>query len=572
MFAKERGLNSIPVRFGLMAVVMGGLAIAGLLQAVRAELSNGWLGLAIAAAVLLPGLVTVLAARKLTGQILALRRSTEALVSGDFNAAVDVDCACEVGGLADSFRKMVGRLNSNILRMNVLAYADGVTGLPNRAVIFHLLSRLTQAPLVDASTVLFIDLDGFKRVNDLHGHEAGDDLLRGVSQRIATALGRSLEDLETCMSPTGELCDEVPNDIVLARVSGDEFVVLLPPETGDPEALASNILEGLAEPFQISGATVHIGASIGLANYPEDAVTPEELLNLADLAMYEAKRNGRNRLVATSPVLRAKWQDRRDVERDLRRALENDEIVLAYQPRFATTDMHCVAVEALARWSHLERGDISPAVFVPIAEQAGMIPILGAVVFEKAVQQCRRWQDQGLELSVSVNVSPAEFAAPDLVSRLTSVLKRHGVDASLVEIEITETMAMDDFETTQEQMISLRSAGFRIAIDDFGTGYSNLSQLSRLPYTSMKLDRSLILDSSEGDIGLKILRAVTNMAKALGQATIAEGVETQAQYEVVKALGCDEVQGFYLARPMTPHEVHDFVLQSRKKGGKAQNR
>lgn len=196
MFAKERGLNSIPVRFGLMAVVMGGLAIAGLLQAVRAELSNGWLGLAIAAAVLLPGLVTVLAARKLTGQILALRRSTEALVSGDFNAAVDVDCACEVGGLADSFRKMVGRLNSNILRMNVLAYADGVTGLPNRAVIFHLLSRLTQAPLVDASTVLFIDLDGFKRVNDLHGHEAGDDLLRGVSQRIASALGRSLEELE----------------------------------------------------------------------------------------------------------------------------------------------------------------------------------------------------------------------------------------------------------------------------------------------------------------------------------------------------------------------------------------
>lgn len=554
-----------------MTVVMGGIAIASLLLAVQAELASGWLGLAIAISIFLPGFVTVLAARKLTGQILALRNSTEALVSGDFNAAVDVDCACEVGGLADSFRKMVGRLNSNILRMNVLAYADGVTGLPNRSVIFHLLNRLTKAPGLASSTVLFIDLDGFKRVNDLHGHEAGDDLLRAVSHRIASALDRALEDLETCMSPTGELCDEVPDDIVLSRVSGDEFVVLLPPGSGNSEALASKILDRMAEPFEITGATVHIGASIGLARYPEDADTPEELLNFADLAMYEAKRNGRGRIVTTSPDLRAKWQDRRDVERDLRRALENNEIVLAYQPRFSTTDMSCVAVEALARWYHPVRGDISPAVFVPIAEQAGLIPILGAVVFEKAVQQCRNWQEQGLELSISVNVSPAEFAAPDLVSRLTSVLELHSVDASLIEIEITETMAMDDFEMTQEQMIGLRSAGFRIAIDDFGTGYSNLSQLSRLPYTCMKLDRSLILESSRGEIGLKILHAVTNMAKALGQTTIAEGVETQAQYEVIKALGCDEVQGFLLARPMTPDAIPNLVLQARNEASRVQN-
>lgn len=568
---KGRGLNSIPVRFGLMAVVMGGVSIAGLLLGVWAELSKGWLGLAIALAIILPGFVTVLAARKLTAQIQALRHSTEALVSGDFNAIVNVDCACEVGGLADSFRKMVGRLNSNILRMNVLAYVDGVTGLPNRAVIFHLLKRITTMPDKDDTTVFFIDLDGFKRVNDLHGHEAGDDLLRGVSRRIASALGRDFEDLETCMSSTGELCDEVPDDIVLARVSGDEFVALLPPASGDAAALAVRILQKMEEPFKISGATVHIGASIGLAQYPKDADTPEELLNMADLAMYEAKRSGRGRVVASNPVLRAKWQDRRDVERDLRQALADDEIVLAYQPRFSTTDMSCVAVEALARWQHPVRGDISPGVFVPIAEQAGLIPALGAVVFEQAVQQCRKWQEQGLDLSVSVNVSPAEFAAPDLVSRLTSVLKRHNVKASLIEIEITETMAMDDFETTQEQMIGLRNVGFRIAIDDFGTGYSNLSQLSRLPYTSMKLDRSLILDSARGDVGAKILRAVTSMAKALGQTTIAEGVETQAQYDMVRALGCEEVQGFLLARPMAPDAVPDLVFQSRNERSETRN-
>lgn len=562
---KGRGLNSIQVRFGLMTMVTGGLAISGLMFSMQANLSDGWLWLAIASAIFLPAVVTVLAARNLTAQIVALRHSTEALVSGDFNTAVDVDCACEVGGLADSFRKMVGRLNSNIVRMNILAYSDGVTGLPNRAVIFHLLGKLTTTPDSDAAaTVLFIDLDGFKRVNDLHGHEAGDDLLRAVSIRIAAALDRSLDDLETCMTPMGELCDEPPNDIVLARVSGDEFVVLLPSGSGQTDELAANILTGLESPFEISGATVHIGASIGMARYPEDATTAEELLNLADLAMYEAKRKGRGCVVATSAALRASWQDRRDVERDLRQALEYDEIYLAYQPRFATADMRCVAVEALARWHHPKRGNISPGVFVPIAEQAGLMPLLGAAVFESAARQCRKWHEQGLEISVSVNVSPAEFAAPDLTSRLTSVLERYDVDPSMIEIEITETMAMGDFETTQEQMIDLRSAGFNISIDDFGTGYSNLSQLSRLPYSAMKLDRSLILDISRRDIGLKILRAATGMAKALGQRTIAEGIETQAQFEAIKTLGCDELQGFLFAPPLEPDIISDLVLQSEQ--------
>ncbi|WP_394688539.1 EAL domain-containing protein [Hoeflea sp.] len=508
----------------------------------------------------------MLAARKLTSQILALRNSTEALVSGDYNVAVDVDCACEVGGLADSFRKMVERLNSNIFRMNQLAYVDGVTGLPNRAMSFHLLSRLTTAPDMGSSTVLYIDLDGFKRVNDLYGHEAGDELLRAVSVRIASAFNRSLESMESYMTPIGEPCDEPPGDVVLARVSGDEFVVLLPPNSEQADVLAAKILDRMHEPFKIAGATVNIGASIGMARYPEDASTPEELLNIADFAMYEAKRNGRDRVVASSPSLRASWQDRRDVERDLRQAIENDDITLAYQPRLTTGELNCSAVEALARWHHPTRGNISPSVFVPIAEQGGLMPLLGATVFEKAVQQCRIWQDDGLDLSVSVNVSPAEFAAPDLVARLISILKRHDVASDLIEIEITETMAMRDFETTQEQMTGLRNAGFRIAIDDFGTGYSNLSQLSRLPYTSVKLDRSLILDVLRRDTGLSILHAVTSMAKALGQSTIAEGIETDTQYEAIKALGCEEVQGFLFARPMTPDRIPDFVYRTQSEG------
>lgn len=562
MSAKGRGLNSIPVRFCLMSGGMSGLAVTGLMLGVKTELSSVWLGLAITSAIIFPALVTLFAARKLTAQIMSLRDSTEALVSGDYDVAVDVDCACEVGGLADSFKKMVERLNSNIFRMNVLAYADAVTGLPNRAVIFHLLNRLTEKPGGVSTAVLFIDLDGFKRVNDMHGHEVGDNLLRAVSMRIASALDRSIENLSTCMTPMGELCDEPPSDIVLARVSGDEFVALFPAGVGEADVLAANILDRLEEPFEVDGATLHIGASIGLARYPDDADTPQEILNIADLAMYEAKRNGRGRVVATNTALRAQWQDRRDVERDLRQAIENDEITLAYQPRFATTDMTCVAVEALARWDHPTRGAISPGVFVPIAEQVGLVPLLGAAVFERAVRQCRTWQDQGLSISVSVNVSTAEFAAPDLVSRLVSVVKRYDVEPSSIELEITETMAMGDFEATQEQMIYLRNAGFRIAIDDFGSGYSNLSQLSRLPYTSVKLDRSLILDISRPDIGLKILRAATGMAKALGQSTIAEGIETQEQFEAIKLLGCDEVQGFLLAHPTSPGAIPDLVFHS----------
>ncbi|CUH88565.1 Cyclic di-GMP phosphodiesterase Gmr [Phaeobacter sp. CECT 5382] len=563
MKRKGEGLNSIPVRFGLMGALTGALAIFGLLQVIETGLAGWKLTLSIGLSVLMPALITFLAAKKLTSQILALRRSTEALVAGDFNTPVNVDCACEVGGLADSFSKMAKRLNNNILRMNVLAYADDVTGLPNRAVVFHLLDQLAKTPGIASFSVLFIDLDGFKRINDMHGHEVGDELLRRSSGRIAEALGKRLEDLETCMTTMGELCNEPPRDTVLARFSGDEFVALLPQSSGNAEELAAAILTSLEQPFEIDGAEVHVGASIGLARYPKDANTPEDLLNMADLAMYEAKRTGRGRVVCVTSVLRSQWQDRRDVENALRHAIENDEICLAFQPRFATPDLTCNAVEALARWNHPTRGPISPAIFIPIAEQAGLMPLLGAVVFEQAVRQCRAWQDQGHSISVSVNVSPAEFTDPNLVRRLLGVLEKYEVHPDLIEVEITETMAMGDFETTQEQMMALRQAGLKIAIDDFGTGYSNLSQLSRLPYTSMKLDRSLVIDVSSRPRSLEIVRAVAAMAKTLGHTIIIEGIETREQYEALSTISIDEVQGFLFSNPLQPDAIPALVTLSK---------
>lgn len=563
MFKKGQGLNSIPIRFALMSAVTGGLAVFSLLSAVRPLPSGATFALITVLAILLPALITFVAARVLRRQIEALKVSTEAIANGDTNTPVDVTCACEVGGLADSFRKMVDRLNSNILRMNVLAYTDAITDLPNRTVIYHLLERMTAKENSTPAAILFVDLDGFKRINDRFGHETGDEVLAAASARIASALGRQMDELYRCTSSLGELCDMPPDDIVLGRVGGDEFVAILPePESRQAvEALCDAILNDLSKPFSLTDADVTIGASIGIAWCPDDAQTADGLLNIADLAMYEAKNNGRNCFVATTPALHAIWSERREVEADLRSALDIGDIHLVYQPRLAADDFSCVGVEGLARWNHPTRGPIPPATFIPIAEQSGLIPLLGARMFEVAAKQASVWQNTGLELCTSVNISPAEFADPKLVERLVNVTKTNRINPRMIELEITESVAMSDFESTQDQMMALCEAGFRIAIDDFGTGFSNLSQLARLPFTSVKIDRSLISTISSDTRTQSIVRSVIGMAQTLGLTSVAEGVETQAQMTLLRAMRCDEVQGFLFSRPIDASALETFASQ-----------
>lgn len=563
MFKKGEGLNSIPIRFGLMSVMTGGLAVLTLLSAFAVRPDSTVFYVIAALAILLPAFITFVAAKTLRRQIEALKDSTEAIAAGDINKPVDVTCSCEVGGLADSFRKMVDRLNSNILRMNILAYTDAITDLPNRTVIYHLLERMTAMDEPTEAAVLFIDLDGFKRINDRLGHEAGDEVLAAASMRITLALGRQPDELYRCTSALGELCSLPPNDIVLGRVGGDEFVAILPnpKDRQTVEALCDLIIETLSEPFSVADTDIVIGASIGIAWCPDDARTADSLLNIADLAMYEAKNNGRNCFVATTPELHATWSERREVEADLRNALEAAQIHLAYQPRLATDDLRCVGVEGLARWNHPERGDIPPGTFIPIAEQSGLIPVLGARMFEAAGKQARLWQDAGLNLRTSVNISPAEFADPGLVERLVDVTKANKIDPSQIELEITESIAMSDFESTQDQMMALCEAGFHIAIDDFGTGYSNLSQLARLPFTSVKIDQSLIQTISSDTRTQSIVRSVIGMAQTLGLTSVAEGIETEAQFKLLRSMQCDEVQGFLFGRPMTAKALETFALQ-----------
>ncbi|MBB3956455.1 putative bifunctional diguanylate cyclase/phosphodiesterase [Novosphingobium sediminicola] len=564
LLGRERGLNSIPWRFALMALVTS--AVVALVA--RVWLAGPWsagMVSALAALLMLPATVSYLAARKLSGMIRTLRDSTQAIVEGDLSRPIDIDCACEVGGLADSFRAMVARLNHNMLRMNVLAYTDPITGLPNRSVITHILSlgqRDSDKPC--AGAMLFIDLDGFKRVNDTLGHDAGDELLRQVAARIIVrGMGLALEELETCTNSFGELCETCPTRPVFARFAGDEFVLLLPGHHDNKvlDTVARSIHKALAECFTVFNNEVFIGASMGIARMPEDADTPEQLLAYADIAMYRAKEGGKNTHVFFDSSLKGKVEERALIERELHHAIEHDTLELHYQPKFDADTLNVTGVEALARWNCPGLGPVSPEIFVNIAEQCGLMVPLGHSILRSAMRQARQWLDAGRPLPIAVNVSPVQFERPGFVESVLAMLDHFGLPPQWLELEITESIAMADFARTRERVDTLRKAGISISIDDFGIGYSNLSQLARLDYDALKIDRSLVGSIGEHGKTESMLAAIITVSKVLGHKVIAEGIESPEQMAYLKARGCREFQGFHLARPMPAGELAIWLNQ-----------
>ncbi|KAF0134787.1 MAG: diguanylate cyclase/phosphodiesterase [Xanthobacteraceae bacterium] len=563
-----QGINSIPIRFALMSLVLAGLC-SGTLAYVLTQTwteTPSWITMTVlvAAMALLPAGVTFFAASKLAGLIQALRRSTEAIASGDIDQPVDVECACEVGGLADSFRKMVARLNANILRMNVLAHTDLVTGLPNRVVINHVLSlpsmQGTQGSCLGA--LFFIDLDGFKSVNDRFGHKTGDELLRLVSQRIITeGFGRRPEDIERCTTTFGELCQSCPRELVFARFAGDEFVAFLPGDT-PKEALqdhADAILAAVRRPFQIFGNEIHVGASIGIARAPEDSLRAADLLGFADFAMYIAKDRGKNGAVFFDQELKALAEDKAELEQDLRQAIAGQSMELYFQPKARATDLSVTGVEALLRWQHPTRGMVPPTLFVAIAEKAGLMPALGRFVFRAAIQQHHEWAARGLIVPVAVNVSALQFEDVNFVADLLDIIRDADVAPDMIEVEITETMVMADFATAAEKVRLLREAGLSVSVDDFGVGYSNLSQLSRLSVSALKIDRSLVMEIGLDRKAEAIILAVIGMAHAMGLKTIAEGIETPQQAAFLRKARIDAMQGYLLGLPMAPGHLEQWM-------------
>lgn len=563
-----RGWNSIPVRFALMSFILASLGSGSLI----AVLANLWdhplpwyviTGTALGVAAI-PAAITYLAASRLSGSILALQRTTEAIAAGDMNEPIQIDCACEVGGLADSFRKMVARLNASIVRMNVLAHTDMITGLPNRAVINHVMSLpAMQGPKAECGGALFfIDLDGFKAVNDTHGHRAGDELLRQVSQRLVTeGFGRTMAQIESCTTTFGELCTTCPRELLFARYAGDEFVAFLPGAASIEivRAHADALVAAMRHPFRVYGNDIHVGASIGIARAPYDARNAAELLGLADFAMYVAKQKGKNTAVFFDQDMRTLARDKADLEADLKRAIDEQSLHVHFQPKVSACGLLVIGVEALLRWDHPTRGAVPPSVFVALAEKSGLMPALGAFVFSAAVRQHRAWAAQGMLISMAINVSPSQFEDPHFVARVLAIIADSGVAPEMIEVEITETVLTNDYADTADKVRLLREAGVTVSIDDFGVGYSNLSKLAQLSVNALKVDRSLILCIDQDPKGEAIIKAVINMAHALGLKVVAEGIETPKQAAFLRLAGCDAMQGFLFAVPMDPARLGGWL-------------
>ncbi|PJJ18411.1 diguanylate cyclase/phosphodiesterase [Janthinobacterium sp. 67] len=431
--------------------------------------------------------------------------------------------------------------------LHYLAHVDSVTQLPNRHEFNDALAyALARADRQDSSVgLLLLDLDNFKVVNDTLGHHCGDQLLKLVSERLVAIL-RGTD--------------------IICRIGGDEFVVIVEPadDSSEMASVARKILAVLAEPFDLEGHQLYVSASIGVSLYPFDAHDVATLTRNADTAMYHAKHQGKNRYAVFKAEMELRAQRRLRMEANLRRALQNEELYLHYQPQIDLRSGRIVGVEALIRWNCREMGQLSPAEFIPVAEESGIIVDLGRWVLQSACRQAAAWYKAGLLDSlehVAVNLSACQARDPGLMDDIHAILHETQLPHGLLELEITEGVLMDNIHANVELMRRLQEAGIHLSVDDFGTGYSSMSYLKRLPIDQLKIDRSFVRDlPGEGEA---IVTAIIAMAHSLHLKVVAEGVETLRQVEFLRTAGCDNVQGFFFARPMTAAQLTALLLERR---------
>jgi diguanylate cyclase (GGDEF)-like protein len=424
-----------------------------------------------------------------------------------------------------------------------LATHDALTGLPNRTLILDRVeqmlvrARRSQAPVA----ALFVDLDNFKSINDTLGHGVGDELLRAVAARL----------------------DGVVRDIdALGRLGGDEFVVVAEGMSLDsgPEMIADRLLEALKQPFELAGADQNrltVTASVGIA--AGDRVSAEELLRDADIAMYRAKWDGKNRYVVFESGMQDAVQGRMELEMDLRTAFENEEFFLVYQPTFDLKDMTPTGMEALIRWRSPVRGVVQPDDFIPLLEETGLICEVGTWVLRQACLQGAEWRRAGYGVGMAVNVSARQLDTDEFVTEVRDALAQSGLEPSALTIEITETTLMRDADETARRLVQVKELGVRIAIDDFGTGYSSLAYLQRFPVDALKIDRSFISRASQDPEGDTLIRTLVQLGKSLSIETLAEGIEQSRELSLLKEENCDSGQGFLFARPLDLAACESFL-------------
>lgn len=499
-----------------------------------------WLVIAVILAVLS---ISLLIHRIIVAPIEALRSyAASGIVSARQIAGPDDEIGVVARALSDSFDAR----KAGEARLAMLAATDGLTGLGNRTYFKERLAEEIAAGERGGRMVgvMILNLDNFKDVNDTIGHDAGDIVL----QRTADILKGCARDGDT-----------------VARLGGDEFGVIMPgvKSADDALQLASRLVRAVGAPFRLGSQELQQGACVGLTLFPQDGRDADVLVKTADLALSRAKQEGAGACVLYRHELHLRAIERNTIERDLRTALAQNQLMLFYQPKVDIESGRVTGAEALIRWRHEDRGFIPPATFIPVAERSGLVVPLTKWVLDEACRQNRVWQDDGLmKIGVAVNVSAIDLRRTDLTDTIANTLIRRGLSPQFLELEVTESMVMEDVDVVIGTLRRLRSLGVGISIDDFGTGYSSLAYLKRFPVKRLKIDRSFVQDVADGRDGNVIPKVIIDLAHALGVKVIAEGVETVEQYEALQALGCDEVQGYFVGRPMPAAEFEVFLRNS----------
>lgn len=424
-------------------------------------------------------------------------------------------------------------------RARHVAKHDALSGLPNRQhMVEEVDARLSSPTLGEGglrAIAAYIDIDRFKDINDTLGHETGDKLIKAVSKRLAARLRA---------------------DDFLARFGGDEFAVLCMSSAPDADAkLAERIHSAFSEPFSIDGQTICVTASIGIAKAPDHGRSADELMRHADIALYEAKNQGRDRAMTFSSDMASQVETRRAIEVDLRTAIEREELRLNYQPIVSCRTGAIVGAEALLRWRHPIRGEISPATFIPIAEVSGLMPMLGTWILERAIQDAKLWPD----LEIAVNLSPVQFNQTDLLAVLKRLTADNDVSPSRIVLEITEGVLLEASDQTKTVLNELHAMGFRTALDDFGTGYSSLSYLCNFKFDKIKIDRSFVSNVSNAVTSRTIVQSVASLGRGLGMQIVAEGVESEYEAVMMSHFGCTELQGYFFSKPISAAQLTTLV-------------
>jgi diguanylate cyclase len=460
---------------------------------------------------------------------------------GDLTSPTPAEVGTGLPDLAVALDGMLGQVRSNLDSVHALAMFDPVTSLANRTNFRREADRaLSALDEADQSVLFFIDLDNFKAVNDTYGHAQGDQLLGMVANRLRVVAGAEGARLAADAPP------------IVGRLAGDEFTILFPKLDGEIGAtrIARGLLAALTEPFELAGHSLDIGASIGVALRPEGGLSLTALMRAADIAMYHAKASGRGQFQFYSATLAERMVDRTRLEAELRTALDRDQFALFVQPQLSLVDGRVLAGEVLLRWQHPTDGIRLPGSFIPAAEESGLIFEVGNWTIEAVTRMGAEWVKRGINQRLAINLSPRQINRADFFPRLRDALKRYQVPASAFELEISESMAMKCSDAVVRELAAMRREGARVAVDDFGAGISSLTRLRQLPVDRVKIDGSLIANITTDPDARTIVQAVIGLVHGLGYDSVAEGVETADQIDVLRVMGCQAIQGYAIARPM----------------------